>query len=194
GSHTVYLQATDLASNVSNLASIPLTLDTVPPTITLTSPASGVSTDQNITITGLVSDDRTGVASLQAAVDSGAFAPVTFDAAGAFNFTTALAVDGTANGSHTVHFGATDNAGNIAPLSDLAFTLQKVRPLTTTTSPAAGLVTNANITITGQATDAAFGITEIDAAVDGGDFTSIAFDASGNFIFPTALAVDGTAD
>jgi hypothetical protein len=54
--------------------------DHTPPTITITSPATGsVSTSSNITIKGTVLDNLSGVASLKAQLDGGAFAPVSFD-------------------------------------------------------------------------------------------------------------------
>lgn len=90
-----------------------------PPLIALTSPAQGSVTVNNPTIMGSV----TGVAALQAAVDSGALTAVSFDGSGKFGFTTALPLNGTADGSHTVHFRANDAAGNSSTVVDLAFVL-----------------------------------------------------------------------
>ncbi len=47
-----------------------------------TRPTGSVTTSSNITITGTVLDNLSGVASLEAQVDGGAFAPVSFDAQG----------------------------------------------------------------------------------------------------------------
>jgi len=102
-------------------------LDTQPPTISVTSPATGLVTKSNVTVSGLVTDDVSGVASLQAQVDTGSVNSVTFNASGNFQFTTALALDGSADGSHTVHLTATDGAGNVAH-QDFTFTLNTSNP------------------------------------------------------------------
>jgi hypothetical protein len=98
------------------------TVDTVPPAIVMQSPATGTTANDNITLSGRVTDDATGVASLQEQIDSGPFHPITLDPAGNFHFATALALDGTADGTHTVVLRATDGAGNIATTST-TFTL-----------------------------------------------------------------------
>ena len=61
-------------------------------------------------------------------VDGGAFAPVAFDAQGNFSLTTAFATDGTADGAHTIDFEATDFAGNVDPVVDVAMTLDTRKP------------------------------------------------------------------
>jgi hypothetical protein len=80
-------------------------------------------TNCNITVTGQVTDNLSGVASLQAQQDNGDFTAVAFDGAGHFSFMTMLPMDSSAAGSHTVHFRATDSAGNVSPLVDESFTL-----------------------------------------------------------------------
>ena len=52
-----------------------------------------VTPQTNITISGKATDALSGVASVQAAMGSGAFVPVTFDASGSFQFTTGLALN-----------------------------------------------------------------------------------------------------
>ena len=61
-------------------------------------------------------------------VDSGASVPVTFDPAGNFSFTTGLPLTGQADGNHTVHLQATDRAGNVSGVADVAFTLTTTTP------------------------------------------------------------------
>ena len=97
--------------------------------MTLPSPTSGEVTDNNVTIAGVVADATTGVATLDAEVDSGPVVPVTFSPSGAFQFSTSLAIDGSANGSHTVHFVATDRAGNASSSVDFPFTLMAAHGL-----------------------------------------------------------------
>jgi hypothetical protein len=194
GPHTVHLRATDRAGNVSPLTDFSFTLDTVAPTVSVASPASGLATNQNVTVTGQATDDRSGVAQLQVAVDGGAFSSVSFDASGSFSFATALALDHSADGPHTVHLWAADRAGNVSAVSDFSFTLDTVAPTVSVASPASGLATNHNITLTGQATDDRSGVAQLQAAVDGGAFAPVSIDASGNFNFTPALRQDGSQD
>ena len=61
-------------------------------------------------------------------------------------------------------------------------------------SPANGGVDTSNVTITGQVTDSTSTVTSLTAVVDSGTSASVSLDASGNFMFTTALAGDGSAD
>jgi hypothetical protein len=168
-------------------------LDNVAPTITISSPVSGLITNTNVTIMGLVTDDRSGVASLQAAVDAGSFTAISFDASGNFSFATALALNGSADGNHTVHLQATDKAGNVTA-SNFSFSLDSVPPSITITSPASGLTTNTNPTITGQVIDSLSGVSNLQAELDSGGFISVTLDSLGNFNYTTVLALDGSVD
>src|SRR5262249_42212919 len=87
------------------------------------SPAPDGTAATNIAIAGTVADNVSGVAVLQAQLDSGPFAPVAFDTAGRFQFTTSLALDGSADGPHAVHFRSADQAGNVSGLTDFPFAL-----------------------------------------------------------------------
>jgi RHS repeat-associated protein len=192
GPHTEHLKATDNAGNVSTL-DVSFTLDTVPPVITVTSPPANTVTNQNVTVAGQVTDNGSGVASLQAALDGGAFAPLTLGSGGSFSFLTTLALDHSADGPHTEHLKATDNAGNVSSL-DVSFTLDTVPPVITVTSPPPNTVTNQNVTVTGQVTDDRSGVASLQEAIDGGSYSPVAFDSSGHFSFVTTLPLDSTAD
>jgi RHS repeat-associated protein len=193
GLNTLQVQAVD-GFGQKRTASVTVTLDTVPPAVAVASPAPGLVTNHNVTVAGTVTDDRSGVALLQAAVDGGAYAAVAFDAAGNFHFATALPLDHTADGSHTVHLRAADRAGNVSAVTDVSFTLDTVPPTVSITAPAPGLTTDSNITVTGRVSDDRAGVASLVGAVDGGAFAPVAFDASGNFSFTTALPLDDTAD
>ena len=104
------------------------TPDTQAPQVVISSPAPGLVTRSNVAVIGQATDDRSGVATLEAQVDGGAFVTVAVDAAGNFHFDTALPLDGTAEGAHTVRLRAADLAGNIAALVPVAFTLDTLNP------------------------------------------------------------------
>jgi hypothetical protein len=93
------------------------------PTITIASPANGGVDTGNVTITGQVTDSTSTINSLTAAVDSGAPQSVSLDGSANFSFTTALAVDGSSDGNHVVHFQATDQAGGTSALVNVTFAL-----------------------------------------------------------------------
>ena len=101
---------------------VPGEKDTAPPVIELFTAPVGTLIE-NPTYAGDVTNTGTGVALLEAQVDSGPFQPVAFDSLGQFTFTTDLATDGTADGPHVVRFQATDRAGNVSPVTTEQFTL-----------------------------------------------------------------------
>jgi len=193
GANNLQVKASDTFGQ-QQTASLAILLDTQAPTVTVTSPARGLVTNSNLTLAGQVTDNLVGVAALQAAVDGGAYAPVSFDTAGDFSLTTALPLDHSADGPHAVHLRATDLVGNVSPATDFAFTLDTTPPVVTVTSPAPGLTVNQNITVAGQVTDALSGVASADAALDGGAFAPLSLDTAGNFAFTTDLPLDDTAD
>jgi RHS repeat-associated protein len=110
------------------IASVQVTRDVQAPTVLVTEPASGLVTNVNVRVSGHVSDDLSGVASLEWAVDTGAHAGVPVNGSGDFSFSTALRLDGSGDGPHLVHLVATDRVGNVSPVQDIAFTLDTIPP------------------------------------------------------------------
>jgi cyclophilin family peptidyl-prolyl cis-trans isomerase len=140
--------------------------DTTVPTVQISSPTSGQTTNQNITVQGTVTAGKSGVGLVQAQVDGGAFTSVSVDPSGNFSFTTSLALDGTADGPHTVGFQARSRAGVLSTLATVTFTLHtKVTTPTfdldpaSDTGPAGQHITSVStVTLTGQ-TDAGASVT-----------------------------------
>ncbi|MFL6053606.1 MAG: OmpL47-type beta-barrel domain-containing protein [Actinoallomurus sp.] len=122
GSHTVRYRATDTAGNTSDVGSVTFTVvappgkDTTPPQV-----SAQVTGDQDwawnyvgaATVTISASDSESGVAKVEYALDSGAFAL----------YAKPLVVD--QPGAHTVRFRATDKAGNTSDVSTATFTVIK---------------------------------------------------------------------
>jgi hypothetical protein len=94
--------------------------DTVPPKIVLDQ-TSGLVINHDPTITGVVTDNLSGVASLQATLDSASAMNVAFNADGTFSVPVSLAVDGSGDGPHTPSFVATDAVGNVASPVNFTF-------------------------------------------------------------------------
>jgi hypothetical protein len=109
------------------LKAFDLSQDTVPPKIVLDE-TSGLVTNQNPTITGVVSDNLSGVASLAAALDGGSAMNVVFNPDGTFVLPVNLAFDGSADGAHTLVFTAIDAAGNASTPLAFSFTLATKAP------------------------------------------------------------------
>ena len=128
GPQVLRVWATDRAGNRSQPVTVSFGLDTRPPVITIEGPNSGLKTGTNLTCTGQVTDAGSGVARLQAWVDSGNPVPVAVDTAGQFTFRTSLPLTGEADGPHTVTLRATDRAGNVSSVADVAFTLTTTTP------------------------------------------------------------------
>jgi RHS repeat-associated protein len=186
--HTVSVQAVDTRGNTSAAATDSFTLDTQAPVVSVQSPAASATTTTNITIAGTVADNLSGVAALQEQVDLGPFVPVAFDPSGHFNVTTQLPLDGTADGSHTVHFQATDKAGNVSAPSEFSFTLATcsfVSGLTGWTVHQDGGTASGQGTVTVQGTDAvldegdSFDVTLSRPVVIGAGASSLSFMYSG---------------
>ncbi len=176
----------DLAAYV--LQTFSTASDHTPPTITFASPSVGSATSSsNITITGRVLDNLSGVQSLQAQIDDGAFAPVSFDAQGHFSLTTTFATDGTADGAHVLGFQATDFAGNSSALQDLPFTLDTLAPIITVSEPSDGDSLTAGAQLTGTADATGSTLVALSYAIDGGTVMPMIFD-------PSTGAFDETLD
>jgi hypothetical protein len=122
GNHTLHVSATDIAGNVSvGSAGGAVTLDTTAPG----APALALANDTGSSITDAITSDPT----ITVAAESGA--TLLYKADGATSFSTTapvFAVDGSADGSHTVLVEQQDAAGNIGAASSLTFTLDTTAP------------------------------------------------------------------
>ncbi|MFO0911602.1 MAG: FG-GAP-like repeat-containing protein [Pirellulales bacterium] len=109
--------------------------DTSPPRVTLFPRDSEAPTNRHEIVKGLVTDDLTGVASLEAQVDEGAFVSVPVNASNGFEFTAGLPLDGSADGRHVIRFRALDRAGNRSVVSESHFALDTRPPVLSLRGP-----------------------------------------------------------
>jgi hypothetical protein len=194
GIQTVTLRATGNDGLASQPASVSFVLDTQPTTITIDNPSPGV-TGTNVTITGHVADALSGVANLQAWVDSGSFSGVSFDSSGAFRLTTTLPLDGSGDGPHVVRFQAADRAGNVSTPVPVAFTLASVPPSAPTLAAASDTGKSNSDGVTSIATPTFTGTAEPNTLVsllaDGVVVGTGTADAAGNWSITSRRLADG---
>jgi uncharacterized cupredoxin-like copper-binding protein len=178
GSHAVQFRATDKAGNTSAAGSVSFTVaapqqkDTTPPQV-----SASVSGDKDsggdyvgsATVTVSASDTESGVASVEYALDNGAFTA----------YSSPVSVND--QGSHTVKYRATDKAGNVSPVGSVSFKV--VAPSGGDTKPpqvsaqatgnqdwAWNYVDSATVTI--SATDTDSGVATVEYSLDGQPYTA----------------------
>lgn len=162
-----------------------VTTDTQGPTILLNQ-QSGTVTKTNLTLTGQVLDNLSGVAALQAKLDNGAFAPVTVSPTGTFSLPTTLALDGTGDGLHTVTFQATDLQNNLSTLL-FTFTLDTIAPTITLTNPLDNATLTVDSRLSGIADATGSKLVELCYKFDDGTLMPVSFD-------PTTGSFDAALD
>src|SRR5216684_8525929 len=119
--------------------------DTMPPTISITSPAANATLSGTVSLTATATDD-VAVASVQFKVDNGN----TGAAITAAPYSYALNTTTFSNGNHTLTAVATDTSGNTATSTGVLINVNNTTPAPSITSlnPAAGVV-GASVTING---------------------------------------------
>lgn len=141
--------------------------DYLPPDIAIVSPTNGQWVGSNFTITGIVSDDVSGVEAVYMKTDNGEYiaANISGQIWGAF-------VPLQYYGVHTNYVYAIDKAGNTSIILSVRIVCNNV-PSVSIVSPLSGAVTNvSNLTIFGcAAVSPPFEITLVQIKVNGGDWS-----------------------
>jgi hypothetical protein len=107
GNHTIKFDASDNDGNAASQKSVTFKVDTVPPTLTVSSPADGIVTNASeITVSGTTNDATTSPVTLTIKLNNGSAQPVTVEANGSFSKALTLAA-----GTNTITVTATDGAG-----------------------------------------------------------------------------------
>lgn len=166
-------------------------LDADPPAIVTqlaidTAPGGSTNNDgltSDPTLTGTVTD-MSGVASFQAQVDAGQLRVVDLDRSGGFAFDPGLALDGTADGNHTVRLTAVDARGNTSSPLDASFTLDTTQPDLTLESPVQQGNHLTAVRLAGSVNDAGSGVSSVRCSVDAEPFGEVSADAQGRFDAP----------
>lgn len=107
GQHTITVYGTDFDGNVATQVSSSFTVDTVPPTLNITSPTDGTKINvTSVTVEGITNDVTSSPVTVQITVGGKTYTP-TVGAGGAFS----QAIDGLSEGANTITVKATDSAG-----------------------------------------------------------------------------------
>lgn len=113
GSHTVTVNASDNDGNAAVAKSAAFTVDTVPPTLTISSPAEGLITNQTgVTVSGTTNDATSSPVTVSVQVNGGTALTPTVAADGRFSCDVTLV-----SGANTVVIKATDSAGKATTIT-----------------------------------------------------------------------------
>jgi hypothetical protein len=118
GAHTIEAIATDGAGLAAN-DSRSVTVDNVPPTVSVTSPAAGAVVSNSVQLAATASDGVSGIAKVDFLVDGNVVGTST-----TAPYTATWTTTTYANGGHTVTARATDGAGNVATSAGVNVTVQ----------------------------------------------------------------------
>ena len=135
GSHIVRVEAVD-ANGLMGYAEVSFTVDSVIPSVTITSPIVGISDTHKLFLAYTVTEGTVVVK-----VDGVIVNKVSGDA-----------LEPLANGDHTVRVEAADIAGNIGA-AEVTFTVASLAPTVTITSPTSGISNNKTPTLTYRVSD-----------------------------------------
>jgi YD repeat-containing protein len=172
GLNTFIIIATDAAGNSSSQTRS-VRLDTTPPTLTITSPVNGITTNQlNVTITGTVADSTDVVITINGT-------PVQVGGNGAFTGQVTLS-----EGLNSFTVVATDAAGNSSTVTRTIIR-DTTPPTLTVVQPLNGMITKQDTTlVVGTATDS----TALTLTING---ASVPVGGNGQFSFQLSL-VEGS--
>ena len=192
GAHSVVAKDTDVAGNTGVSYPLSFTLDTIPPTVTISS-SGGLTNQATQTISGNLAAGEAAIGATVYLYDNGGATPIgtaTVGNGGSWSTTVTFSGDGT----HSIVAEDTDAAGNIGiSVTPVVFTLDTVPP-TVTISSSGGLTNQAGQTISGNvvANEAAVGATVY--LYDNGNTTPIGtatVGAGGNWSTTVTLSGDG---
>ncbi|MFB1481346.1 Ig-like domain-containing protein [Corallococcus sp. RDP092CA] len=182
--YTVTAVSVNGAGTNSAPATSTFTVDLTPPTVAISTPVDGSTTNTpNVTVTGT----STGATSVTLTYNGTNYGPVPVDGSGNWSYTLPVSLP---EGAVTVTATATDAAGNTSTPDDTSFTVDLTAPEVDITSPLDGeTVASSTVTVTGTSV----GATSVTLTFEGNDYGPISVDPSGNWSFPLpGPLADGT--
>lgn len=113
GSHTITVNCADNDGNAATAAATTIKVDTVPPALTLTSPAAGlITSNPALAVAGTTNDITSSPVTLEIKLNGAAVSGVTINADGSFSKAVTLT-----EGDNTIVVTATDAAGKASTVS-----------------------------------------------------------------------------
>lgn len=107
GQHTIRVDASDFDGNAATQKSVAFKVDTVPPTLNITSPSEGIITNNaSLTVSGKTNDDTSSPVTVTIKLNSGNAENVQVEESGTFSKVVTLSP-----GRNTITIVATDSAG-----------------------------------------------------------------------------------
>lgn len=135
GSHTVTINVSDYDGNAATVVSTTYTIDTVPPTLTVSSPAAGLITNSaTLAVSGTTNDSTSSPVSVIIKLNGTSQGTVTVNANGSFSKSVTLT-----EGSNTIVVTTTDAAGKSTEITrtvTLDTTAPSITAVTITPNPA----------------------------------------------------------
>lgn len=134
GSHTIKVDASDYDGNAATTKSVTFKIDTVPPTLNISSPVDGLVTNTaSLTVKGVTNDVTSSPVTVTIKLNNGTAESVTVESDGSFNKVLTLA-----NGTNTITITATDSAGKSTTVTrtvKLDTTAPVIKSVTMTPNP-----------------------------------------------------------
>lgn len=112
GSHTIKFDVSDYDGNFATQVSTTFNVDTLPPSLALSSPADNLITNQNTVIVSGTTNDASGIAALTVKLNTGTPQEVSVNTNGTFTKTLTLQM-----GVNTINVTATDGVGRTSTIA-----------------------------------------------------------------------------
>ncbi|MBP9870175.1 MAG: hypothetical protein KBC53_01585 [Nitrosomonas sp.] len=190
GAHTMYVRSSDSVANTSGNSTDPFIIDTVAPSISLSTVSPDPTTDTTPTISGTASDDYSVISSVEYQVDSTSGSWVACSSSdGAFDETSeafTCTSSTLSQGSHALYVRSTDALSNSTDSNNYAidsFEIDLDGPSITLNAVSPDPTVDTKPTITGTATDGALIV----------DYVQFQMDSTSG-TWSDCLATDGAFD
>ena len=175
GLHTAYVKAFDLVNNTAT-TSVTFRVDTVAPTLAISSPgANAYDTVNTMVVSWTRSDANSGIQGCSYRIDNGSWSAIVY---GTVSFTFTSLSDKV----HTVDVRCYDNASNVQ-LGSVSFTVDTVDPILNIDSPANHYLTNVtSVTVSWSGSDLTAGIKGYQYQIDSLGYSTISAGLSQMFV------------
>jgi len=138
GTHSIQIKATDAAGNVSGISSFNWSIDSLPPTFSVSGIPSGVTSQSSagISMTG----------------ETGATYAYSLDNGNWINSSSTINLTGLTEGAHSIQIKATDSAGNVSASTTYSWSTDYTAPSFSASGIPSGTtkLNNASITLSGE--------------------------------------------